>query len=337
MVAYKAAQTARILRKPDPHLRAYLLYGPEPGLVSDRGQILARGLAARDDPAGEIVRLDDASLAEDRDRLAVETQTMPMFGGRKVVRFRAGPRTDAAALEALIGGALEAYLIVEAGQLAPRAPLRRVFEQSAAAAALPCYGDTGEAWESSVEAELKAQGLSLAGDARAALMAQLAADPALARADIGKLALYVGNTGTARLEDVEAVIGDTSQAGLDGLANAVAAGQAREAVRQLDRLLAGGTASQAALGALTRHFAQLHRLCAAAETGGDVAGLLARAKPPLAFKQRDALTAQVRRWSAARAARALELLQKTTRDSRLRPELERQTVERALLELARAL
>ena len=76
-----------------------LFYGSDAGLVSERSAQLAALLAARETPAGEIIRMDDADLDGDPDRLAVELQTIPMFGGSKVVRATAGRRINAAALQ----------------------------------------------------------------------------------------------------------------------------------------------------------------------------------------------------------------------------------------------
>ena len=93
MVAVKAHQAANFLKTPDPRLAAVLFYGPDAGLVGERGQALARAMAAKETPPGEILRFDDADLEDDSDRLGVELRTLPMFGGRKIVRATAGRRS----------------------------------------------------------------------------------------------------------------------------------------------------------------------------------------------------------------------------------------------------
>ena len=45
-----------------------------------------------------------SSLEDDPDRIFVELQTAPMFGGRKIVRAAAGRRVTAAQLKALVEG-----------------------------------------------------------------------------------------------------------------------------------------------------------------------------------------------------------------------------------------
>ena len=90
MVAIKTHQASAFLNALDRVPQAVLFYGSDVGLVSERAAQLAKALAGRDDPPGEILRLDDSSLEDDPDRIFVELQTAPMFGGRKVVRAAAG-------------------------------------------------------------------------------------------------------------------------------------------------------------------------------------------------------------------------------------------------------
>ena len=142
MVAVKAHQAQAFLSDPDPRYAAVLFYGPDQGLVLERAQALAKAFAERSSPPGEILRIDDSDLDGDPDRLAIELRTMPMFGGRKIVRAAAGRRVTAAALKGLIEeGGLEGMLIVEGGNLKPDDAMRALFEKSAHAAAVACYAD----------------------------------------------------------------------------------------------------------------------------------------------------------------------------------------------------
>lgn len=335
MVAYKAAQTARFLKSPDAGCDAALLYGPDAGLVADRARTLAALWAGAGDPPGEIVRLEDRDLADDPDRLAVETQTIPMFGGRQVVHARAGGRIDAARIEPLLAEPLEAYLLVEAGNLRPTAKLRKVFEASERCAALPCYADPARDLGPLIDEVLTGQGLSIAADVKSYLMARLGADHAASRAEVEKLALYAEGRGGVGMADVDAIVGDAAAVAQDALINATAQGDTGTALSQLDRLLASGTGAQSLLILLARHFERLHRICAEVEAGAALKTALGRMRPPLHFKQRDAFAAQCQRWSERRAAQALDRIQQTVRASRLRPELERQQTERLVLALSR--
>src|SRR6185295_15370210 len=189
MVAIKAHQAQSFLNPPGPKVPAVLFYGSDAGLISERATKLAALVAARD--TGEIIRIDDADLDNDPDRLAVELQTIPMFGGSKVVRVTAGRRITAAALQPLLeGGTLAATLIVEAGNLKPTDSMRVLFEKAAQAAAVACYADEARDIEGLIGETLKAHGLAITSDAREMLVARMGADRVMSRGEIEKLALY---------------------------------------------------------------------------------------------------------------------------------------------------
>lgn len=334
MVAYKPTQLLRFLKAPDPKIRAALFYGPEAAQVTDHAEALARRLSA--DGESELVRLSARELAEEPGRLATEARTLSMFSGSKVIRASAGgagfPADD---VEALLAGPSGAWLILDAGNLRPGAKLRKIFEASPAAAALPCY-ELGESdMGAFVDAEAAERGLRLAADARACLISLFAGNQARARAEIATLALYAGEGATVALEDVDAALGDVVQAGFNTLCAEAGSRNAAAALRHLDRLIAAGQGAQGAIAALGRHFGQLHRLASAVERGEKAGQALARFRPPLHFRQRDILQAQLRIWPRRRLDRAIGLIGKAAQAARRRPELERQFAERLVLAVAR--
>ena len=118
MVAIKPQQAPAFMKAPPADLAAALFHGSDPGLVSERAAALAKSLAARENPAGEVLKLDETELDEDPGRLETELQTRPMFSGRRIVRAIASRRISTALLKPLLtSGPLEGLLIVEAGNL----------------------------------------------------------------------------------------------------------------------------------------------------------------------------------------------------------------------------
>jgi DNA polymerase-3 subunit delta len=257
-------------------------------------------------PPGEILRFDDADLDEDPDRLGIELRTVPMFGGRKIVRATAGRRISAAVLKPLVeDGLLAGFLIVEAGNLRPDDSLRGLFEKSASAAAVACFPDEAHDLEAVVRDVLGAAKLAITPEAREVLVSRLGADRALTRGELEKLALYAHGRATIDVEDVEAIVGDASELALDKIPLAAAAGQTDRALVEFDRALASGESAQTVMLALERHFQRLHRMRAEVEKGRALDDVLRQQRPPLHFKQRDAIAAQCRRWSLGKLTHAL--------------------------------
>lgn len=336
MVAIKTGQAARLIEKPDPNLAAYLLYGGDAGLVSERALKLARAIAARENPPGEIVRLDDADLDGEPDRLGNELMTIPMFGGRKIVRASTGRRINTNTLKPLLSGPpLAGVLIVEAGNLKTDDGLRGLFEKSPVCAAIACFGDEIRDLGPLIDEALQAAGLNITMEAREVLMGRLGADRALTRSEIDKLALYALGQRTVEAEDVEAIVGDASEQTLDAAAFAAASGDAARAVAECDRAVASGDGAQAVIAAVQRHFVRLHRVRAELDKGRSLDEALRGMRPQVHFRLKDQFGAQLRTWNGERLTRALRGIAVAAKAARLNSALEEALAERLLLDLAR--
>jgi DNA polymerase-3 subunit delta len=332
MVALKASAVAGFVKSPNSDCRAVLVYGPDAGLVSERASALAQIFAKRGEGQTEIVRLDDRDLAEDPARIEVELKTVPLFAGQSVVRVTASQRLDVPSLKALLATPFENILIVEAGNLRPDSGLRKLFEGHKSAAALPCYSDE-KFTLGVIDAELREAGLSIDRETRDYLMTRLGADQALSRSEVIKLAIYAQDSGRIAHEDVEAIVGDAAETALDNFAYAVSGGDAKAALAELQRLAAAGTDRSAALSALGRHFTQLHRVAAAASSGGTLEQAAKSLKPRLHFKREPIFITHCKRWGASRLSHALPLIQEAVRRSRRSPDLDGAFAERLVLAL----
>ncbi len=335
MVAIKAHQAQSFLNPPGPKVPAVLFYGTDAGLIFERAAKLAALVAARD--SGEIIRLDDADLDSDPDRLAIELQTIPMFGGSKVVRATAGRRINAAALQPLLdGGTLAATLIVEAGNLKPTDAMRGLFEKSAQAAAVACYADEARDLEVVIAETLKAHGLGITSDAREMLVARMGADRAMSRGEIEKLALYASGKREIDAADVEAIVGDASELAIDRTLNAAASGDAARAVAEFSRAVTAGESPQVLIIALQRHLQRLHRIRTDLDAGASFEDVIRQQRPPVHFKQKDALGLQCRIWSSTRLVQALARTSEAAKAARLTSSLEEAITEELLMTLAAA-
>jgi DNA polymerase III subunit delta len=335
MVAVKHHQAEAFLKSLDPRLSAVLLFGPDAGLVLERAQGLAKALANAGQTPGEILSFEDGDLETDPDRLTVELQTLPMFGGRKIIRARTGRRISTALLKPLVeGGGLQGFLIVEAGDLKPDDGMRALFEKSPIAAAVACYADEGDALETLALRVLKGHGLSIAPDVLAFLTSRLGADRALSRGELEKLALYVLGRKEVEADDIAAVVGDASDLRLDRIPEAAASGQAGVAVTDADRAVASGDGAQAVLLATQRYFLRLHRLRASMDQGRSADEALRQMRPPVHFKAQPVLKSQSQSWTAAKLKTALSEIATAIAACRQTGALEETLTERLLLRLA---
>ena len=137
MVALRGKEIDAFLARPDPSRPIILLYGPDAGLVRERADALMA--SAVDDPNDpfSLVRMDGDELAAEPSRLVDEAMTVPLFGGRRAIRIRAGSRSFASGIDTLAEmQPKDCRIVIEAGELRPDAPLRKACEKAKTAVAI---------------------------------------------------------------------------------------------------------------------------------------------------------------------------------------------------------
>src|SRR3712207_4044171 len=253
MFAVKAGEVEATLKRANLSAPVLLLYGPHAGLVAERGRVLAE--RAVDDPADpfQLIRIDGDAIAADPARLADEASTIGLFGARRAIWVKPTGRNIAPAVEAALDAPLQDTLVVlEAGDLAKSSPLRVLCERSPQALALPCYPDSERDLGAVVDEALRAAGLSIGRDARAALVASLGGDRLATRGELLKLTLYAHGRREVTIDDVDAVVSDVSSLALDGVVDAAFGGDFQAVDEGFRRLAAEGTAPSTLLGAMLR-------------------------------------------------------------------------------------
>ena len=335
MTAIKPADVDRFIARPDPAQPIVLVYGPDAGLVRERVDALVK--ASVDDPNDPFafVRVEGEELTANPSRLVEEAHTVPLFGGRRAVLVKAGSRNIAAALETVIAApSNECRVIIEAGDLKKTSPLRTLCEKAKVVAALPCYADNGATLARLIDEEMLASKLTIAPDARAALLALLGGDRLASRGEIRKLALYAQGQQTIELADVLAVVADASALALDGVLDAAFAGNTGDAETEFGKARAGGSTPAAIISAAIRHVANLHKIKLAVDAGDSVDFAMKRGAPPIHFTRDKLVGAALRTWTPARLLRAMAQLAEASLEARRNAPLAEAIAQRTLLAIA---
>ena len=176
--------------------------------------------------------------------------------------------------------------------------------------------------------------MTIAPEARAALVPLLGGDRLASRSELQKLALYAHGKQRVEIEDVAAVVTDASALALDALVDATFAGKLADVEFQYTKARNAGTSVGAILFGVARHAGLLHKARLAVDDGQSVdsavGGLwLHFSRVPLA---QAALAPGRRRACRPRSARS-----PTRRlQSRLNADLSEAIVQRLLLSMAMA-
>ncbi|WP_182087222.1 DNA polymerase III subunit delta [Aureimonas sp. ME7] len=334
MAQKKAHEVDAFLSRPDTSFPVILLYGPDPGLVSERAEVAARlsGVEAGDPFAHVVLQADE--LERDIGRLFDEARTVSMFGGRRLVRVK-GAGNGRNLADAVADLAAEpppgCTIVIEAGDLKKSAPLRTQTERGRAAMALPCYQDEDKALDRMIDEELTEAKLTIDRTAREALRDRLGADRRASRGEVRKLCLYALGKSQISVEDVEAIVGDVSAETVDEAVDAAASGEVKRLPEVIGRLVSGGTSTFQLHGALLRFFQGLQLLRAEVERGMPVSAAVEKRRPH--FRRRPALEAALGAWDGAGISGVLARLEANILLSRRESALAITIMRRSLMEI----
>lgn len=298
-------------KRPAAAARVVLLYGPDAGLVRERGKAAARFACPDLSDPFRVTELKADQLTSDPGRLGDEMAAMALTGGRRVVMVRDADDKLAPAITGLLKRLPDGdtLLVIESGELDARSKLRKLVEDAGEeAAAIACYVESEEELAATIGRMMVDHGLQIEPEARDWLAGNLVGDRSMARGEIDKLAIYMLGHKQVTMADVRAVIGDSAALDLDEPAQAAASGDIAEVDRSLRRLLADGTATVAILRAAQRYFQRLHMAVAHVAKGQTPQAAVKALRPPVFFKLEPVLTAQIRNWTLPTLQQALDRL-----------------------------
>jgi DNA polymerase-3 subunit delta len=310
-VKVSGAGVRRFLDGPDKGTRAVLLYGPNESFVHEAAQKLAAWAMGKSDDPYAVTKLGDDDIKKDAAKLVDALSAQSLLGGPTIVWARlSGKTADAAVVDALEGierGEPGGFLIVEAGELTGSAELVKVFTAAKTAACIAFYDETDAERATFATALAKDLKLDFERDAEDYFLAALPHDRGLARNEIEKLATYAYKLDRKlNVEDLAALMAGEAESALDAASLAAANGRANEAVETLARIDALSGIS--ALRALLRRLQQLRDARALIDDGASPTDAIAKLRPPVFWKERDAVAAQARSWTAKKLNAAFDLL-----------------------------
>ena len=335
MVALRGRDIDAFLARPDPGRPIILLYGPDAGLVRERADLLLASAVDDPDDPFSLVKLDGDELSAEPSRLVDEAMTVPLFGGRRAIRIRAGSRNFAGGIDTLAEMTLkDCRIVIEAGDLRPESPLRKACERAKTAVAIGCYPDTERDLAKLIEDELRIANLRIAPDARASLMALLGGDRQASRNELRKLTLFALGEGEVTLDHVMAVVADASELKLDPIVDGAFAGKPELVESEFMKAMVAGTYPGVIISSAQRQAAWLHKSALAVAEGTPVATLLESGYPRLHFSRKPMVETALRNFSAGRLVAIIDQLATAALDARKQPALAAVIAQRALLSIA---
>ena len=264
-----------------------------------------------------LVRLEGDELANEPSRLVDEAMTIPLFGGRRAIRVRAGGRSFASGVETLLADPPPSCrIVIEAGELRRDAPLRSLCEKAKTAAVIACYPDGARELNKLLDDELRAANLKIAEDAREELLALIGGDRLASRNEIAKLTLYALGKNEITLADVQAIMSDASALEIDPIIDGAFAGKPADVESAFSKAIASGTSTGSIMFAAQRQAALLHKARLAVEEGQPADAVVERSMR-LHFSRKTNVLTALRNLSPERLAQFMKMLADANFEMRL--------------------
>jgi DNA polymerase III delta subunit len=221
--------------------------------------------------------------------------------------------------EVRVGGVARLLELLDSSALAVRAERSfadykaaadaQALEDAKNAAAVPCYVEDERDLTRVIAGALKEQGFAIESDALTYMAANVVGDRAVVRGEVEKLITYMGaDSKRIRLDDVSACIGDSADLSIDLLAKLAAGGNFAEAERILNYLLGEGTSFVFLTRNLQNYFLRLHLTKARLERGEQLEPAMAKLRPAVFWKHKDAFAAQAQSWAMPQIEQALAII-----------------------------
>lgn len=283
------SQFNAFLKSNDTAVRLFLIYGPDEGLVRERGKALClKYVESLEDPFS-FCDLTASDLVPEPTRLVDEVTAISMMGGNRVIRLRGATANSKNLIEPLLEVNFEqSFLIIEAGDIRKDSALVKMVKGAKIGAVTPCFHDKAQDIDSLIREVLGQAGLTPSRDIMDYLRQNLGSDRAISRQELDKLVLYAGPAATElSLSDVQAIIGDSSSQTVFDIVDATLSGNLPALERRLNKAFTAGESPIGFLRLIQGQLKQLHKAAAFIDRGSRSDDALKKAGIPF-FNHRKA-------------------------------------------------
>ncbi len=304
------AQVERALDTGPADVRLFLLHGPDEA----QSRELAARLAKRLGPEAERVDLSGQQLKSDPARLADEAASISLFGGPRFIRIEPAGDDAFEAVTALLeapSAGNPAVLIT--GALRKDSKLLKLATAHPAVLALASYPPEGNDLDRIAMQIARTLGLTIDQDVAHRLAIAAGGDRAVLTREIEKLALYVDAAPDRPVAvdpgAYDAIAADNAEGDLSRVIDLILTGRTEMLGAELARLAISGVEGIALLRPLLRRLLLLAEIRGEVEQGFSIDAAMAGAGRAVFWKEKGAVSAQARRWTATSLATAIERVQ----------------------------
>ena len=337
MAIMKATELVAHISNPKKSPRAVLVHGADRSAVYELCQRVVKKVTGSGDDSLSVARLTEAQIANSPGRLQEEFSSISMFGGNRLIWVSGAGDALAKTIEPILAGETAGNLILfDAEALSKSSRLRKMFETDSRAASVALYEESPQELRHRLAGLIKTSGLEIEEEAMLRLLDFMSLERAVAESETLKLITYCQGQKAISLEDVQAICGDTSDASLDELMDAVFEGNLDNVDRYVMSVSGSASAGRGILGATLQHVTKLQAMAVQISQGSSTDSVVHASRFGIFFKRRASVSQQLRTWDVDALLGAAEKISSAVLQTREYPDLDSAIVSRTLLALSRS-
>lgn len=286
-----SSNLSTLLNRPAQIPKFLLIYGPdEAEAMLINGKIINAIKKANSDTEIMVTKIPYATLRDNPRMLYEETQSVSLFGDKKLLIIEGMPATVGKDLLAIMATLLvDIPIIFQAGDLAKSSSARRYFEDSDKCAAIGCYKPDVVRIKQIITTFIRNHNLTLDNEALEILASMLTANEAIILAELEKLYIYTKGNNTITVDDIYQVIAQGHEFSLDNLCESIVKNDKNALTRELYRLELAGENAVFIIRVLINFFFRALKVKLSLDMGKSQEAALAQLRPPAFFKGRSNL------------------------------------------------
>jgi DNA polymerase-3 subunit delta len=260
-------------------------------------QRVVKKITGSGDETLNVSRLTEAQVVSSPGRLYEEFSSFSMFGGNRLVWVSGVGDALTKSLEPILSSEIAGNLILlDAEALSKNSRLRKLFEANSRAVSVALYEESPQELRLRLERLIKASGLAIDEEAMLRLLEFMSFERAVAESETLKLITYCQGQTTISVEDVQAICGDTSDASMDDLIDAVFEGNLSDVDRYVMSVGASASAGRGTLSAVLQHIVKLQGMAIQIGQGSSIDSVVHAPRFGIFFKRRASISMQLRIW-----------------------------------------
>lgn len=256
-----------------------------------------------------VTKISYSDIKETPHLLYEETQSLSLFGDKKLLLIEATPHTiTKEVLTILATLPTEIPIIFQAGDLTKSSSARRYFEDSTKCAAIACYKPDINRIKQIITTFFQTHNIKGEPDILEVLASMLPANEKIILSELEKLRIYNKGEQLVTIEDISQVIAQGHEFSLDNLCESMIKNDANYLTRELCRLEIAGENAVFIIRVLINFFIRALKVRLAVDNGKTLEAAITQLRPPAFFKSKSNLLLASKQFSSAMLENFIEKL-----------------------------